>query len=142
MEATADQPAPEGPENRFTILVVEDEPTVRLIAADILRDAHYNVVETSTATEAMVVLASDQNVHLVFSDVLMPGSIGGLTLAGWIKANRPTIPVILSSGISAVRRYLQGREGVAFIEKPYGADELLSLVSQLLAEPHSDSNDA
>ena len=133
MEAPADRAGSEAQNKRFTILIVEDEPAVRLIAADILRDAGYNVIETSTATEAMVVLSSER-VQLVFSDVLMPGSIGGLTLAGWIKTNRPTTPVILCSGISAVSRYLHGRKGVTFLEKPFGTDELLSLVSRLLGE--------
>jgi DNA-binding NtrC family response regulator len=84
----------------------------------------------------MVVLSSEQ-VQLVFSDVLMPGSIGGLTLAGWIKTNRPTVPVILCSGISAVSRYLQGREGVTFLEKPFSTEDLLSLVSRLLDDAKS-----
>ena len=131
--ASPGQTSPEPQDNRFTILVVEDEPAVRMIAADILREAGYNVMETSTATEAMVVLSS-QRVDLVFSDVLMPGSIGGLTLAGWIKANRPKVPVILCSGISVVSRYLHGREGITFLAKPFGTNDLLGLVERLLAD--------
>lgn len=119
--------------NQFKILIVEDEPAVRMIAADILRDAGYSVTETATATEAMVVLSS-QPIDLVFSDVLMPGSIGGLTLAGWIKTNRPKIPVILCSGISAVSRYLHGREGITFLAKPFGTNDLLGLVERLLGD--------
>jgi two-component system cell cycle sensor histidine kinase/response regulator CckA len=115
----------------YTILVVEDEPAIRMIAADILRDAGYKVTETATATEAMVVLSS-QRIDLVFSDVLMPGSIGGLTLAGWIKTNRPKVPVILCSGVTAVSRYLHGREGVTFLAKPFGTNDLLGLVERLL----------
>jgi two-component system cell cycle sensor histidine kinase/response regulator CckA len=129
--ASPGQASSEPQNDRFTILVVEDEPAIRMIAADILRDAGYNVTETSTATEAMVVLSS-HHIDLVFSDVLMPGSIGGLTLAGWIKTNRPKIPVILCSGISAVSRYLHGREGITFLAKPFGTNDLLGLVEQLL----------
>lgn len=129
--ASPGQASSEPQNGRFTILVVEDEPAVRMIAADILRDAGYDVAETSTATEAMVVLSS-QRIDLVFSDVLMPGSIGGLTLAGWIKANRPQVPVILCSGISAVSRYLHGREGITFLAKPFSTDDLLGLVERLL----------
>ena len=119
--------------NQFKILVVEDEPAIRMIAADILRDAGYSVTETATATEAMVVLSS-QRIDLVFSDVLMPGSIGGLTLAGWIKTNRPKVPVILCSGVTAVSRYLHGREGVTFLAKPFGTNDLLGLVERLLGD--------
>ena len=131
--ASPSQVSSEPQANHFTILVVEDEPAIRMIAADILRDAGYSVTETSTATEAMVVLSS-QRIDLVFSDVLMPGSIGGLTLAGWIKANRPKVPVILCSGISAVSRYLHGREGITFLAKPFGANDLLGLVGSLLGD--------
>lgn len=129
-------PSPASPEphsDPFHILVVEDEPAIRMIAADILREAGYNVTETSTATEAMVVLSS-QRIDLVFSDVLMPGSIGGLTLAGWIKTNRPKVPVILCSGVTAVSRYLHGREGVTFLAKPFGTNDLLGLVERLLGD--------
>lgn len=132
-EEHGDRAVSEAWKERFTILAVEDESAVRLVIADTLRDAGYNVVETTTATEAMVVLSSHR-VQLVFSDVLMPGSIGGLTLAGWIKANRPKISVILCSGISAVSRYLHGREGVTFLEKPFGGDELLNVVPRIFAE--------
>ncbi len=135
--ASSSQASSELQNNQFTVLVVEDEPAIRMIAADILRDAGYNVTETSTATEAMVVLSS-QRIDLVFSDVLMPGSIGGLTLAGWIKANRPKVPVILCSGISAVSRYLHGREGITFLAKPFGTNDLLGLVARLLADSGRD----
>jgi len=129
--ASPSQASSEPQSKQFTILVVEDEPAIRMIAADILRDAGYNVTETSTATEAMVVLSSHR-VDLVFSDVLMPGSIGGLTLAGWIKTNRPKIPVILCSGISAVSRYLHGREGITFLAKPFDIDVLVRMAAELI----------
>ena len=116
----------------FTILVVEDDPLVRLFTADILRGAGYHVVEAGTASEALMALASDQDIHLLFSDVLLPGSMGGLTLAEWANVNRSNMPVILSSGAGAVGRYLEGRESVAFMAKPYNARELLSVVSDLL----------
>src|SRR5690349_17810066 len=102
-------------QEQSTILIVEDEPALRTISAEILREDGYLVLECATATEAMI-LITEQKVDLVFSDVLMPGSIGGLTLAGWVQTNRPNLPVVLCSGISAVSRYLHGRQGVTFLE--------------------------
>jgi DNA-binding NtrC family response regulator len=105
---------------------------VRLVTADILRGAGYQVVEAGTASEALMALASDQDINLLFSDVLLRGTMGGLTLAESAHANRPNMPVILSSGAGAFGRYLEGRKSVTFLAKPYNADQLLSAVVGLL----------
>lgn len=116
----------------FTVLIVEDEPLVRLFTADILRGAGYQIIEAEGATEALKALYSDQEIDLLFSDVLLPGTMGGLTLAEWVNANRPNMPVILSSGAGGFSRYLEGRKSVTFLAKPYDADQLLSAVAGLL----------
>lgn len=117
---------------RVTILVVEDEPLVRLFTADILRGAGYEIIEAGEATEALTALSSDQRIDLLFSDVLLHGSMGGLTLAESAHANHPNMPVILSSGAGAFGRYLEGRKSVTFLPKPYNADQLLSAVAGML----------
>lgn len=117
---------------RFTILVVEDEPLVRLFAADTLQGVGYQIIEAGSATEALTALSLNHEIDLLFSDVLLPGTMGGLTLAEWVHANRPNMPVILSSGAGAISRYLEGRESVTFLAKPYNAQELLSVVAGLL----------
>lgn len=120
----------------FTILIVEDEPLVRLYTAEILQSAGYQIIEAGTATEALTALSSDQRIDLLFSDVLLHGTMGGLTLAESVHANRPNMPVILSSGAGAFGRYLEGRKSVAFLAKPYNADQLLGAVAGMLPAKH------
>jgi two-component system, response regulator PdtaR len=67
----------------LTVLVVEDEPLVRLISAEFLRSGDYHVLESATVAEALTVLASSDEIRLMFSDILLPGTTGGLSLAEW-----------------------------------------------------------
>ncbi len=88
------------PGNPQTILFVEDEVLIRLVIAEYLRDCGYKVHEAAHADEAVLVLQSpDVTIDIVFSDVSMPGSMDGFGLARWIRANRPEIQVVLTSGI-------------------------------------------
>ncbi|MFC5085869.1 response regulator [Microvirga arabica] len=89
----SDTPAP-------TILVVEDEVLVRLVIADYLRECGYKVYEAVNAGEALEVLQSSRvPIDVVFSDVQMPGEIDGFGLARWVRANKPGVQVILTSGV-------------------------------------------
>ena len=69
----------------------------RLRTADLLRQAGYSVVETGSAAEATTVLSSGTLIDVVFSDVSLPGAMGGLSLVLWIYDRYPTIPVVLTS---------------------------------------------
>ena len=82
MGAAADQVAGE---DRRTVLLVEDDALLRVSAADHLRGKGYHVIEAGTVIEAATVLSSGPPVHLVFSDVDLPGATGGLSLAVWIN---------------------------------------------------------
>jgi CheY-like chemotaxis protein len=80
-----------------TVLVVEDEVLVRMAVSQQLRECGYNVVEAANADEALTVLQRrDVSMHVVLSDVEMPGSMDGFTLASWIRKNRPDVKVILA----------------------------------------------
>jgi CheY-like chemotaxis protein len=80
------------------VLVVEDEAFIRFDVADMLRDGGLEVMEAANAQEALAVLGSGGRIDLVFSDIQMPGPMNGLGLAAHIMANRPDLPVILTSG--------------------------------------------
>jgi two-component system, response regulator PdtaR len=81
-----------------TVLIVEDHFWTRYTAAEYFRGSGYRVIEANDANEAMSVLASGSQVHVVFSDIQMPGSMDGLALADWIAQRYPALPVILTSG--------------------------------------------
>ena len=77
-----------------TILVVEDDVLVRMPIAQYLRDCGYKVIEASDADEAMQVLQHQETmVHVVFSDIEMPGAVDGFGLAKWVRERRPGLDV-------------------------------------------------
>ncbi len=118
-----------------SVLVVEDEARVRRFAARILKEAGYRVREAADATAARDALAADGDVHLVFSDIVMPGGSGGRELARWIAAHRPETAVLLTTGYSGEAR----RDDTEFpvLRKPYGRRSLLRAVRRALDEAHS-----
>ncbi|HEX2224313.1 MAG TPA: response regulator, partial [Thermoanaerobaculia bacterium] len=98
---TAPQPMPSA-EPPPTVLVVEDEVLIRLAVAQYLRDCGWVVLEAGDAEEALTILqAADVRVDLVFTDVQMPRALDGFGLARWIRAHRPEVRVLLTSGAPA-----------------------------------------
>jgi CheY-like chemotaxis protein len=124
----APSPAP------WIILFVEDDPLVRITMADYLRGAGYGVVEAGTADEAVSVLSSGTKVHLVFSDVELPGQMGGFSLAVWIRNHCRFIPVVLASGVNSVILPLARQHLVPFISKPYRPEDAKELIASALAD--------
>jgi DNA-binding NtrC family response regulator len=109
------------------ILLVEDEPLVRLVAADILMEAHFRVIEAADAEEALTVLRADVDVDVVLSDVEMPPGMNGYELAWQIHRNWPWMGILMSSG----REWPRANDlppGAAFLAKPYSYATLVSHV--------------
>ena len=105
------------------ILLVEDEPALLSTLATFLRLKGIEAIETESGEAAIEVLESGQRVDLVLSDIEMPGLINGVDLAQWIRANRPTLPVVLTSG-----RQSADLPGVPFLAKPYRLSQLLPII--------------
>ena len=112
-----------------TVLVVEDEVLVRLMIAEELRSAGFQVIETADADEALAVLANITDVSVIFSDIRMPGSMYGLELAKKVRADFPKIRIVLASGNLAA---VASVDHDGFFLKPYGADEIINLIKTLL----------
>jgi CheY-like chemotaxis protein len=128
-------PSPGNPTEQSTIptvLVVEDEMMVRMPIAEYLRDCGYNVVEAGDAAEAISAVNEAGPVHLVFSDVRMPGRMDGFGLAQWLRAHHPDVPVLLTSGYSTSRGAPAGVPGVKLIEKPYSQLQVARRIAALL----------
>jgi CheY-like chemotaxis protein len=113
------------------VLMVEDEPVVRALGVTILEDAGYAVITAATAVEALESLEAGLQVHLVFTDVQMPGAFDGLELAYKIRDRWPAIPVLIASGRELEAHAIpdKGR----FLPKPYGAADVLRHVGELTA---------
>lgn len=119
-----------------TILVVEDEILIRLLLADSLREAGFDVIQAATADEALDVLKSSQRVDLVATDVRMPGSVDGLGLASRLRADWPHLKVIVLSG--HLVRLPRADLADAFIQKPFLAKAVITAIRQLLQGADDD----
>jgi len=118
-----------------TILVVEDEILVRMVIADYLRDCGYRVIEAGNVAEALTVLESSEPVHVVFSDVQMPGELDGFGLARWVRQNQPWVKVLLTSGNAKAAETASDLCGEGPLEaKPYQPQSVLDRIKRLLAE--------
>jgi two-component system, response regulator PdtaR len=116
-------PAPQKRPSRLKVLVVEDEPLVRMVLATGLRDAGFVVVEAISALEALSFLATGQRVDAVFSDIRMP-EMSGLELAARVRKEHPDIAVILTSADSLPSEV----EVSSFVPKPYPLDLAVAAV--------------
>ena len=115
---------------RHTILIVEDEVLIRLLAADDLRARGFGVLEASNADEAIAVLQSGAPIDLVFTDVRMPGSMDGFALARFIHARRPELKLIITSG-AALSSSPESDD--VFIRKPYDLNLVVTRINDLFA---------
>jgi signal transduction histidine kinase/CheY-like chemotaxis protein len=109
-----------------TILLVEDDEDVLVVAAESLRELGYQVVTAVNATQALEVLRGDRAVDLLFSDVIMPGGMNGAQLAVEARRIRPALKVLLTSGYTAagLTREHGLPENLNIVEKPYQREEL------------------
>src|SRR6201996_9684772 len=81
-----------------TVLIVEDETTLRDIAADFLSEVGFQVLQAGTAEEAILILTAHTEVTGVFTDVQMPGKIDGVGLAVMIEARWPSVRILVPWG--------------------------------------------
>jgi CheY-like chemotaxis protein len=109
-----------------TILLVEDDEDVLMVAAESLRELGYQVATAVTAAQALDILRSDHPVDLLFSDVIMPGGMNGAQLAVEAQRIRPGLKVLLTSGYTAaaLSREHALPDNLNLVEKPYQREEL------------------
>jgi CheY-like chemotaxis protein len=121
-----------------TILLVEDEPEVRLVASRSLQALGYRVHEAANGPEAMLIWqAQGAAVDLLFTDMVMPEGMTGLELAGKLQALKPGLKAIISSGYSdeiAVGSQPAARD-IVYLPKPYATKALADLLRDCLDAP-------
>jgi signal transduction histidine kinase len=115
-----------------TILLVEDEQPVRLIAAEILKDAGYTVIEAANGPDAIKLVENNEKIDILVSDVSMPQGMSGVELARAARALLPQLPVLLTSGYAEVLS--RDDHGFPLLPKPYAATELIQRLEALLAK--------
>jgi len=110
-----------------TVLIVEDEPDVLDVAAQLFRSIGYEVATATNGVEAMSILERRTDIDLLFTDVVMPKGMSGIELARLARELRPGLKVIVASGypIPALRERYGRIENLAFVNKPYRLAELV-----------------
>ena len=118
-----------------TVLVVEDDDAVRATAVDILTTLGYRVLKASDAGAALTVIDSGVHVDLLFTDVVMPGSLRSPELARKAKERLPALAVLFTSGYTENAIVHGGRldPGVELIGKPYTKESLARKIRHVLA---------
>jgi PAS domain S-box-containing protein len=117
-----------------TVLVVEDDRRVQLTAVDMLSQLGYSVLTANDAMEALTVLRSGAKVDLLFTDVVMPGSLLSPEMARQAAAMRPGLKVLFTSGHTRDTAGLAGqvRRGVDLLQKPYSRIQLARRMREVL----------
>ena len=119
------------------VLLAEDEPGVRSLARRALTSAGYAVLEAANGEEALVLAAShSRDIAMLITDVVMPGMTGPQLAAG-VKALRPDIKVLYTSGYAetAVLGGIKSGRGTAFLQKPFTIPQLRGCVRKLIDTP-------
>lgn len=110
---------------KTVVLVVEDEPIIRMNAVAVIEDAGYYVIEAADADEAIRLLETRPDIRVVFTDIEMPGgSMDGLKLIHAVRRRWPPVILILASGRVSPLVGDMPPETV-FLRKPYVEDDLL-----------------
>src|SRR5690606_21333540 len=113
-------------ENAETVLVVEDNPEVRELTLQRVEGLGYVVSEAENGPAAMALIERGETVDLVLSDIVMTGGMSGYDLARWIKARRPELPIVLTTGYAEeeTRQDPADLVDAPILRKPYGRAEL------------------
>ena len=126
-------PIPRG-EPHETILLVEDNEGVRHYAKDVLTELGYQVHDAADAEEALRFVAKKPAIDLLFTDVVLPGSLTGRDLANRLRQRYPDLPVLYTTGYTRNAIVHQGRldPDVDLLNKPYTQQDLALKVRELL----------
>jgi CheY-like chemotaxis protein len=113
------------------VLVVEDEPFIRMDIASFLEDTGLTVLQATNADHAIAILESRNDIRIVFTDIQMPGSMDGLRLAACVRDRWPPIHLIVTSGHGQVA-HADLPSGGRFFGKPYEGGQIVKAMTEML----------
>jgi CheY-like chemotaxis protein len=112
------------------VLIVEDEFLLRLDAADMIREAGFEVAEAANADQAIEILEGRPDITVIFTDIQMPGSMDGLRLARAVRGRWPPIKIVATSGRVGLGA-MDLPEGGRFLLKPYSPTQIAGVLREL-----------
>jgi len=116
------------------VLVVDDEPTVRMLVTDVLEELGYTALEAADSVEGLKILRSDARVDLLVSDVGLPGGLNGRKMADAARQTRPDLKVLFITDYAdnaAVGNGYLGL-GMAVLTKPFAVDDLAVRIGEIV----------
>jgi CheY-like chemotaxis protein len=117
---------------RAAVLVVEDHPLVRASLLEVMVEAGFEALDARGASEAIRVLEARPDIHLVFTDAEMPGTIDGIELAHYIRNRWPPVKLIVVSGKKAIASEELPAEA-RFFHKPYREGAIVEAMTSMIS---------
>jgi CheY-like chemotaxis protein len=119
-----------------TVLVVDDEPTVRMLVADTLGELGYQAIEAADAASGLKVLKSDAEIDLLITDVGLPGGMNGKQMADIARTTRPNLKVLFITGYAENAAVSNGHlePGMHVLSKPFPMDKLAMRIRSIIEE--------
>ncbi|RYG95442.1 MAG: response regulator [Alphaproteobacteria bacterium] len=115
----------------ITVLIVEDEPIIRMTIADDLIDAGFDVCEAANASDALTVLSERHDIRAIFTDIDLPGELNGIEFAHVVRGRWPPIEIIITSGHKRVGPAdIPSRS--CFFPKPYAHADIVSAIKRMV----------
>ena len=120
-----------------TVLVVDDEPTVRMLVGEVLADLGYTAIEAADGTGGLKILQSDIRIDLLVTDVGLPGGMNGRQVADAARALRPGLKVLFITGYAETAAVGGSHldAGMAVMTKPFAMDDLAGRIREMITEP-------
>lgn len=116
--------------SRALVLVVEDEPLLRLHAVSLIEDAGFDTLQAASAAEAIALLEGNASIRIVFTDIDLPGDMDGMRLAAAVRYRWPPVELVLTSGHIKVSDADLPARG-HFLSKPYDGAQLIHTLESL-----------
>ena len=119
-----------------TVLIVDDEPSVRMLITEVLGELGYRAIEAADGASALRVLQSDTRIDLLVTDVGLPGGMNGRQLADFGRVARPKLRVLFITGYAekAVASGDQLDPGMEILTKPFAMDGLAARIKDMIAK--------
>ncbi|KAB1073083.1 PAS domain S-box protein [Methylobacterium planeticum] len=133
-EGTPDRTPAAFAQDGETVLIVDDEPTVRMLVTDVLGDLGYSVIEAADSVAGLKLLRSDVRIDLLITDVGLPGGMNGRQMADAARALRPELKTLFITGYAENAAIGNGHlePGMQVLSKPFAVDTLAARVRELL----------
>jgi DNA-binding response OmpR family regulator len=119
-----------------TVLIVDDEPTIRMLIADALSDLGYACIEAGDGNSGLKALQSSDRIDLLITDIGLPGGLNGRQLADAARAQRADLKILFITGYAenAVFNHGHIERGMEVMTKPFAVDDLAARVERMLKQ--------